>query len=78
MDDNLLTSALQKDFSVTHRIPRLPCPLTTLCWWHSKAKRYRVLMRKAQSRFTKEMDLQKFIHRQRVAMAALLGLLTKR
>lgn len=35
-------------------------------------------MHKASSRITKEMDLQKFLHRQRVFIASLLGLLKGR
>ena len=36
------------------------------------------MVRKARSRFAKEMDLQKFLHRQRVLVTSLLGLLRGR
>lgn len=35
-------------------------------------------MRKANSRLAKEMDLQKFLHRQRIFITSLLGLLKSR
>ena len=36
------------------------------------------MLNKSQSRLEKEMDLQKFIHRQRVFITAVLGLLSGR
>ena len=39
-------------------------------------KKYNKMLGKAYSRISKELDLQKFIHRQRVFITATLGVLT--
>ena len=45
---------------------------------NSPHNRYKWYLRKSQSMITKEMDLRKFLTRQRVANSALLGLLSSR
>mmetsp|Transcript_43552 Transcript_43552/g.57655 ORF Transcript_43552/g.57655 Transcript_43552/m.57655 type:complete len:101 (+) Transcript_43552:1214-1516(+) len=67
---------LKEDFQASERIkPHRYCCVKWLCFLSSRNKRYQMLLKKATSKVRKEMDLQKFIHRQRVSMAATAGLL---
>ena len=45
---------------------------------NNRAKQYLELIKRSKSRINKEMDLQKFLYRQRVAMSSLIGLLSRR
>ena len=55
-------------------IKRLNYWIATLCF----RIKYKKLLVKSQSKLQKELDLKKFIHRQRVTMTAILGLLSGR
>ena len=48
--------------------------------WGSRVgrKNYRDLMFKSKNKLMKELDLRKFMHRQRVTMTSILGLLSGR
>jgi len=69
---------MKHDFAVSRRI-------SYQSWWYVKLEsclnrarreqRYQAMVRKANSRITKELDLQKFLHRQRIFITSLLGLL---
>jgi len=76
--DEGLPEVMRKDFMANRRIPKSNFMTITLCCWRPKVKRYRQLLQKSRSRVTKEMDLQKFLYRQRVCLTAVLGLLTRR
>ena len=45
-------------------------------WFTCRRTKYQKLLNKSKSSFDKEMDLRKFIQRQRVQTWAILGLLT--
>ena len=76
-----LQDEIEHNFGLSERIP-------FQSWWtvkfkncftrSSRAKRYEAMAQKANSRIAKEMDLQKFLHRQRIMSTALLGLLKGR
>lgn len=74
-----LTEQLRRDFQVNRRIPAQNWCINKINICNrSKSRHYRMLIKKSQSRIAKEMDLQKFLQRQRVTMTAVIGLLSRR
>ena len=64
---------MQDDFR-SQNIERLNYWVATL----GRKTKYKKLIEKSQNSLAKELDLRKFVHRQRVTMTAMLGLLTGR
>ena len=60
---------------------KLMQPIKKLNYWvvlFCNRTKYKKLLVKSQSSLKKELDLRKFVHRQRVTMTAILGLLSGR
>ena len=68
-----LMDDLKLDFSKITAIPTMSWLFSLLC---CKSK-YRRMMMKSKSGIEKEMDLRKFIYRQRLQTTAMIGLLSK-
>ena len=84
MDDKQILSHIKRNFQKMKKIDKqgffiyLLNALCCFCRKHSKAHRYNWWLNKSQSSITKEMDLRKFIFRQRLTTNAMLGLLSGR
>lgn len=68
---------IRQDFKVTKTIKKLTFYVANLCC-NKKNRHYKKMMFAAKSKVDKELDLRKFIHRQRLGTTALLGLLDGR
>ena len=74
---NKLCENIANDFKKSEKIkPQSFIQSRLLCCMSKKGNNYRKLMMKSSSTIQKEMDLQKFIHRQRVTMASMMAALT--
>ena len=73
-DDLAVAETIIRDFSLQRSIEKLGFYATNLLC----KKSYKKKMVKAHSKLEKELDLQKFIHRQRLWTTSMLGLLTGR
>ena len=69
-----LMKQIRSDFQVVKPIDKLNFYNTYLCC----RRDYKKMLLKAQSSLDKELDLRKFVYRQRLAMNSLIGLLTGR
>ena len=66
-----MSDSLKADFSETFSIKLMSCFQAKFC----KKKDYKRMLVKSQKALLRELDLKKFIHRQRLTLAACLGLL---
>ena len=75
-----LADIVKREFLASQKIPLLGFFAVNCfcCFSFRKAQKYRQILNKSKSRLEKEMDLQKFLHRQRVLVTSLLGLLKGR
>ena len=75
-----LADVVKREFLASEKIPLLGFFAVNCfcCCIFKKAQKYRQILNKSKSRLEKEMDLQKFLHRQRVLVTSLLGLLKGR
>ena len=72
LENETLLQAMRKEFSLTKTIQRMSFYAANfLC-----DRNYKRLLLKSRSALTKELDLKKFIIRQRLQTTAILGLLT--
>ena len=77
--DENLAETMRRDFNYSTKISKRSCLLISCSkYCSSKSKRYAQLLKRSETRMDAEMDLQKFLYRQRVAMTALIGLLNRR
>ena len=74
VDEEQLLRNIKSDFQVMEPIRKLSYFRT----WFTCQSKYKKMLLKSESSITKELDLRKFIYRQRVTMTALLGLLSGR
>ena len=72
-----LVDKIKAEFLASQRIPKHSFLRNSFfcCYRFQETREYKKMMRKSQSRFAKEMDLQKFLHRQRILVTSLLSLL---
>ena len=73
-NETVLYKNIRRDFQVTKTLQKLTFYAVNLCC----NRQYKRMMHKATSRIDKELDLRKFIMRQRMQATALLGLLNGR
>ena len=75
-----LKEEIEHEFCAVKRIPYKSYWLVKLSCAdrRNRTKKYQSMVKKAHSRITKEMDFQKFLHRQRLLINSLLGLLKSR
>ena len=68
---------VKNEFLASQRIPLFGFFRINIfcCCRYKEAIKYRQMKTKSKSRLSKEMDLQKFLHRQRLLVTSLLGLL---
>lgn len=72
-EENLLRH-IKSDFQKTSPIKKISFFRT----WFTCRSQYKKMLLKSQSSLAKELDLRKFIYRQRITMTALLGVLSGR
>jgi len=72
-----LFTQIRQDFQVTKTMQKLTFYVAYLCC-NRQNRHYKKMMFAAKSKVSKELDLRKFIHRQRLTTTALLGLLDGR
>ena len=70
------TNNMIRDFNQIQKIPKKSIWKNLFDRWCSKKSKYHRLLRKSRIQIDKELDLQKFIHRSRVQVTSMLGLLT--
>ena len=73
-NETVLLKNIRRDFQVAKTLQKLTFYAVNLCC----NRQYKKMMYKAKSRIDKELDLQKFILRQRMQATAILGLLNSR
>lgn len=74
METESILKSIRLDFQNMIPIKRVNCYRSFFCC----LKNYRQMLLKSQSKISKELDLRKFIYRQRLQTTAILGLLTGR
>ena len=62
LDNTVIIGCLRKDFQLMRPIKKITCFVAFFCCH----KNYSKMLLKSQSSLTKEMDLRKFIYRQRL------------
>ena len=72
LEDKHILSSLKNDFHLMKPIKKISCFRSFMCC----RQNYRKMILKSQSSLTKELDLRKFIYRQRLQTTAILGLLS--
>ena len=74
-----MSDAMKREFNARTLIPaRNWYSVNCCCLERASRERYKNVINKASTRISKEMDLQKFLHRQRFMVTSLLGLLKGR
>ena len=76
-NDQALTD-MQGYFQLRKPIEKLNYWVATFCFRKKYHRDYKKLIEKSKHSLTKELDLRKFVQRQRVTMTAILGLLSGR
>ena len=77
--EDTFSGTIKKELTASHVIPKHSWfKVNFMSFFRSENKRYKRMLVKSTTRMDKELDLQKFLHRQRILVTSLLGLLRGR